>query len=135
MKSVSIPDQHPLYPRCITDAPRSNPALTDLLPSSGWPISALHDHPRHIPEVITLNIGPIPICMLDYDSRPQMKCNANRQSYEGPVPEMRILEEVEVSFYIYNSSVLKQRFYIWNISKKTNRHKILVFNAREGSNF
>ena len=34
-KSVSIPDQHPLYPRCIPDAPtpRSNPALPDLPPS------------------------------------------------------------------------------------------------------
>ena len=55
------------------------------------------------------------------------KCNANRQSYLGSVPEMRIRPIlliksdlkwiyvyilVEISFYIYNSSVLKQRLYI-----------------------
>ena len=46
LKSVSIPDQHPLYPRCIPDAPTlksrsSRP--TPVLP--GWPIPALHDQP------------------------------------------------------------------------------------------
>ena len=89
--------------------PRSKPAVSALyawcthaqIPSSltyprpsDWPIPALHDQPRPIPDTTTLNIGLTPICVLDFHSRPQMnnssKCNANRQSYEGSVPEMRI---------------------------------------------
>ena len=87
----------------LIEEPRSTPAVPALYPwynhaqiplfptyprPSGWPIPALHDQSRPIPDattLTTLNIGQPPICMLDFHSWPQMnnlsKCNANRQSY------------------------------------------------------
>ena len=60
LKSVSILDQHPLYPWCTH-------AQIPLFPTypcpSVWPIPALHDQPRPIPDATTfttLNIGPTP---------------------------------------------------------------------------
>ena len=64
LKSVSIPDQHPLYPRCN---PWCTHAQIPLSPTysrpSGLPILALLDQPRPIPDtttLTTLNIGPTP---------------------------------------------------------------------------
>ena len=67
LKSVSIPDQHPLYPRCIHDAPTlksrsSRP--TPVLPADQSPLCTTN--PRPIPDattlttLTTLNIRPIP---------------------------------------------------------------------------
>ena len=64
LKSVPIPDQPPLYPRCIPDAPTlksrsSRP--TPVLPADQSPLCTTN--PRHIPDVTTLttlNIGPTP---------------------------------------------------------------------------
>ena len=54
----------PINNRCIRAVslmhPRSNLALPDLTPPFGWPIPALHDQPRPIPDTTTLNIGPTP---------------------------------------------------------------------------
>ena len=64
-KNVYIPDQHPLYLRCIPDAPKQ--ALIPLFPTyprpSGWPIHALHGQPLPVPDtttLTTLNIESIP---------------------------------------------------------------------------
>ena len=64
LKSVSIPDQSPLYPRCIPDAPTlksrsSRP--TPVLPADQSPLCTTN--PRPIPDattLTTLNIGPTP---------------------------------------------------------------------------
>ena len=64
LKSVSIPYQHPPYPRCIPDAPTlksrsSRP--TPVLPADQSPLYTTN--PRPIPDattLTTLNIGPIP---------------------------------------------------------------------------
>ena len=73
MKSVSIPDQHPLYPRCIPDAPTlksrsSRP--TPVHPADQSPLCTTN--PRPIPDtttLTTLNIGPTP----DLISTPVLK--------------------------------------------------------------
>ena len=70
LKSVSIPDQHTLYPRCIPDAPTlksrsSRP--TPVLPADQSPLCTTN--PRPIPDATTLNIGPIP----DLISTPGLK--------------------------------------------------------------
>ena len=72
---------------------------------SGLPIPTVHVQPRPILDTTTLtalNIGPTPICMLDFHSRSQMnnssKCNANRHSFEGSVPEMRIWPILLIKF-------------------------------------
>ena len=65
LKSVSIPDKPPLYPRCIPDAPTlksrsSRP--TPVLPADQSPLCTTN--PRPIPDattLTTLNIGPTPI--------------------------------------------------------------------------
>ena len=62
LQSVSIPDQPPLYPRCIPDAPTlksrcSRP--TPVLPADQSPLCTTN--PRPIPDattLTTLNIGP-----------------------------------------------------------------------------
>ena len=100
LKSVSIPDHHPLYPRCIPDAPTlksRSPRPIPVLPTDQSPLCTTNPRPIPVTATLTkLNIGPTPICMLDFriHSRPQMnnlsKCTANRQSYDGSVPEMRI---------------------------------------------
>ena len=61
LKSVSISDQPPLYPRCIHDAPTlksrsSRP--TPVLPADQSPLCTTN--PRPIPDATTLNIGPTP---------------------------------------------------------------------------
>ena len=64
LKSVSIPDQRPLYPRCIPDAPTlksrsSRP--TPVLPADQSPLCTTNLRP--IPDtttLTTLNIGPTP---------------------------------------------------------------------------
>ena len=100
-----IPNQQPavsaMFPWC-THA-RIPLCLTYHRPSR-WPITALHDQPRPFPDtatLTTLNIVP-PICTLDFYSRPQMNnssnWNANRQSYEGSVPEMRIWPILLIKF-------------------------------------
>ena len=73
MKSVSIPDKPPLYPRCIPDAPTlksrsSRP--TPVLPADQSPLCTTN--PRPIPDattLTTLNIGPTP----DLISTPGLK--------------------------------------------------------------
>ena len=64
LKSVSIPDQHPLYLRCIPDAPtlksRSSQP-TPVLRANPSPLCTTNSRP--IPDastLTTLNIGPIP---------------------------------------------------------------------------
>ena len=64
LKSVYIPDQPPLYPRCIPDAPslkyRSFRPIP-VLPADVSPLCTTN--PRPIPDVTTLttlNIGPTP---------------------------------------------------------------------------
>ena len=63
-KSVSIPDQHPLYPRCISDAPTLKSRYTrptPALPADQSPLCTTN--PRPIPDtttLTTLNIGPTP---------------------------------------------------------------------------
>ena len=88
LKSVSIPDQHPLYPRCIPDAPTlksrsSRP--TPVLPTDQSP--PCMTNPRPIPDattLTTLNIGPIP----DLIFTPGLKWII-QASYVSSVPEMR----------------------------------------------
>ena len=123
LKSVSIPDQHPLYPRCIPGAPtlKSRSSRPTYRPS-GWPIPTLYDQPPTYSWYIYAHFA-------QYRTNPRSvwinnssKCNTNRQSYEGSVPEMRIwpillikfdlkwcihLSSSRSLFYIYNSSVLK----------------------------
>ena len=73
LKSVSIPDQFPLYLRCIPDAPTlksrfSRPA--PVFPADQSPLCTTN--PRPIPDattLTTLNIGPIP----DLISTPGLK--------------------------------------------------------------
>ena len=89
LKSVSIPDQHPLYPRCIPDAPTPKPAHPDLPRPSGWPIPALYDQPPtyswcNYAQYAQYGTNP----RTHFHSRPQMKCYANRQCYVGSVPKM-----------------------------------------------
>ena len=70
LKSVSIPDQHPLYPRCIPDAPTlqsRSPRPTPVLPTDQSPLCMTN--PRPIPDtntLTTLNIGPTPdqVCLI-----------------------------------------------------------------------
>ena len=87
--------------------PRSTPAVSALYPwctqiplvptyprPSRWRIPALHDQP---PTYSWCNYAHYAQCRTnprsDFHSRPQMnnssKCNANRQSYVGSVPERR----------------------------------------------
>ena len=94
LKSVSIPDQHPLYPRCIPDAPTlksRSPRPTRVLPADQYPLCPTN--PRHIPDtntLTTLSIGPTPDLYAWFPLPASNKCNANRQSYECSVLEMRI---------------------------------------------
>ena len=73
LKSVSIPDQHPLYPRGISDAPKlksrsSRPS--PVLPADQSPLCTTNSQP--IPDtttlttLTTLNIGPPrPVCLIN----------------------------------------------------------------------
>ena len=89
MKSVSIPDQPPLYPRCIPDASTlksrsSRP--TPVLPADQSPLCTTN--PRPIPDattLTTLNIGPTP----DLISTPGLKWIIQANVMPGSVPEMR----------------------------------------------
>ena len=137
LKSVSIPDQHPLYPRFILDAPTlksRSPRPTPVLPAVQSPLCTTnHDTTT----LTTLNIGPTPdqVCLI---STPGLKwiIQANvmptdsfmtvqypKCAYAPIWLRNCVYILVEVSLYIYNSSVLKQRFYICNIYKKTKRQK------------
>ena len=89
LKSVSIPDKPPLYPRCIPDAPTlksrsSRP--TPVLPADQSPLCTTN--PRPIPDattITTLNIGPTP----DLISTPGLKWIIQANVMPGSVPKMR----------------------------------------------
>ena len=89
LKSVSIPDKPPLYPRCIPDAPTlksrsSRP--TPVLPADQSPLCTTN--PRPIPDATTLNtlnIGPTP----DLISTPDLKWIIQANVMLGSVPKMR----------------------------------------------
>ena len=89
LKSVSIPDKPPLYPRCIPDAPTlksrsSRP--TPVLPADQSPLCTTN--PRPIPDattLTTLNIGPTP----DLISTPGLKWIIQANVMPGSVPKMR----------------------------------------------
>ena len=79
LKSVSIPDQHPLYPRCTPDTPTLKSRSyrpTPVLPADQSSLCTTNPKPNpDITTLTTLNIGPCQICMicmLDFHSRPQM---------------------------------------------------------------
>ena len=110
LKSVSIPDQPPLYPRCIPDAPtlksRSSRLTPPVLPVDQSPLCTTN--PRPIPDAntpTTLNIGPTP----DLISTPGLKwiIQANRQCYMGSVLEMRtwpiLLVKSDLKWCIHHS--------------------------------
>ena len=64
LKSVSIPDQHPLYPRCIPDAPTlksRSPRPTLVFPADQSPLCMTNTRPiPNTTTLTTLNIGPTP---------------------------------------------------------------------------
>ena len=64
LKSVSIPDQHPLYPRCIPDAPTlksRSPRPITVLPADQFPLCTTNPQPiSDTTTLTTLNIGPTP---------------------------------------------------------------------------
>ena len=73
LKSVSIPDQPPLYPRCIPDAPTlksRSPRPTPVLPADQFPLFTTNPRPiLDATTLTTLNIGPTP----DLISTPGLK--------------------------------------------------------------
>ena len=102
LKSVSIPDQPPLYPRCIPDAPTlksrsSRP--TPVLPADQSPLCTTN--PRPIPDattLTTLNIGPTP----DLMSTPGLKWIIQANVMQT-VPEMRTWPILLIKM-VYNTS-------------------------------
>ena len=94
LNSVSIPDQPPLYPRCIPDAPTlksrsSRP--TPVLPADQSPLCTTNTRP--IPDattLTTLNIGSTPDLMYTPGLKWIIQANVMpTDSYVGLVPEMR----------------------------------------------
>ena len=138
MKSVSIPDQYQLYPRCIPDAPTLKSRSSRPTPSF-WltnPRSA-----RPTPDLFLMQLRSLrsisdqpPICMLDFHSQSQMnnssKCHANRLYYEGSVLEMRIWPLLLIlKWWIHLSRSLflyllynKDSIYVTYRRKKINKH-------------